>query len=67
MAQQYLNQTENINLINTYLFGSQTLGKRSDMQNNTNPITEYKLEQNYPNPFNPSTKIKFEFQHPWFQ
>jgi hypothetical protein len=59
VAEEYLNQTENINLVNTYLSGSEYLGKQNETKNNTSKLTDYKLEQNYPNPFNPNTQIKY--------
>ena len=59
VKQSYLNQSENINLINTYLYGSGSLGKKS-IKNDEITVKEYfNLEQNYPNPFNPITTIKY--------
>ncbi len=31
----------------------------TSVKNNTEIISEFKLEQNYPNPFNPTTTIKY--------
>jgi len=60
VAEEYLNQTENISLVNTYLSGGENLNKQNERRNNFSNIDEYKLEQNYPNPFNPFSTIKFE-------
>lgn len=32
----------------------------TSIENNSETVTDFKLEQNYPNPFNPSTRITFE-------
>ncbi len=66
VAEEYFNQTENINLVNTYLSCSEYLGKENKTKNNISPLTDYKLEQNYPNPFNPSTQIKYSIANNGF-
>lgn len=66
VAEEYFNQTENINLVNTYLSCSEYLGKENETKNNISHLTDYKLEQNYPNPFNPSTQIKYSIANNGF-